>query len=255
MNQIRLSEVFCCSYQIPSKDIRKSKIKNQYLDVYKVVLDEFVDQAPSFCQFLAQDELDRAHRYYFDKDRNQFIISRFFLKSVLSDHTGIPISEITIDHQSTKKPFLASHPSLFFNVSHSGEYALIVVASVPVGIDLEKLDHNMAYDEIAEAVLSSSELQVLEESEDKSRLFLQFWTRKEAISKVSGKGIDSDFDSIPALYGHHKVLPKIVGGISQLTVISFDLDALHVASVAFAGNSNNIKNINIKPFPIIDGNN
>ncbi|UWX56077.1 hypothetical protein NYZ99_07150 [Maribacter litopenaei] len=91
------------------------------------------------------EERLRAGRYHFDADRNRFIISRSFLKILLAKEIGLNATEVKIEKNSFDKPYLPSHPSLYFNISHSGDFILIIIGDKKVGIDIEKINHTRTF--------------------------------------------------------------------------------------------------------------
>jgi 4'-phosphopantetheinyl transferase len=86
------------------------------------------------------------------------------------------------------KPYVAGGP--FFNVSHSGDYAVIAVGAAPVGIDIEHMGNprggNLA--SRAEAFFHPDELRYFGENPSLRR-FYEIWTQKEAFAKMKGDGL------------------------------------------------------------------
>src|SRR5438270_4988165 len=69
---------------------------------------------------LAPDELNRADRFYFDKDRNRFIIARAMLKTVLGNYLKIQPRQVQFIYGPQEKPDLRAeiNPRCFkFNLS------------------------------------------------------------------------------------------------------------------------------------------
>lgn len=86
-----------------------------------------------------------------------------------------------------------THYDLEFNGSHSGELAVCVFDSAPVGIDIQKIDtkRDMAhYDKIAARFFHPEEIKKLAalKTADRRRAFFELWSQKEAVMKQTGKG-------------------------------------------------------------------
>ena len=114
MIRIVNSKLFCGTAQIPFENSTNSTDIKSSIKLFKIRLPNFYDIVSRLENYLTCEELQRAQRYHFEKDKNRFIICRSILKFLLSEHIGIAISEIRIDIHSNKKPYLASHPSVFF---------------------------------------------------------------------------------------------------------------------------------------------
>ncbi|MBO0769684.1 MAG: 4'-phosphopantetheinyl transferase superfamily protein [Solirubrobacterales bacterium] len=79
---------------------------------------------------------------------------------------------------------------LHFNVSHSGELALVAVCEdAPVGVDLEAARTVRRGERIAQRLCSPRELEYLTAAPDFDSAFLRLWVRKEAVAKADGGGI------------------------------------------------------------------
>lgn len=164
------------------------------VDVWRVRLDEPVDatSAPSILSF---DELTRASRFHFEKDRLHFARCRSALRFLLSRYLGIPAAEIRFEYQPSGKPELAAQQNprqLQFNVSHSAGLALIAVsAGHRLGIDIEKIRVDVDITTLAERFFSARERAGLRILPDRLRVlgFFACWTRKEAFLKATGDGL------------------------------------------------------------------
>ena len=85
---------------------------------------------------------------------------------------------------------LTSH--LHFSISHCKEAIAVVVADEPVGIDIEGLRH--ASDELIEQVMNEEEKERVKSQKsrvERDRAFTRLWTKKEAVLKAQGTGIQS----------------------------------------------------------------
>ena len=99
------------------------------------------------------------------------------------------------------KPVIAGHPEIHFNFSHSGNVALCVIDNQPVGADIE-MPRKITPSLIA-YTMNEDERAIIESASDQLMAFLSFWTKKEAVLKLTGEGIRSDLKTVlakPELY-------------------------------------------------------
>nr|WP_190246250.1 4'-phosphopantetheinyl transferase superfamily protein [Gelidibacter gilvus] len=167
----------------------------------------------------------------------------------MSEHTGLTINKIILDTDGNKKPYLPSHPSVYFNVTHSGNFAIISVGKSPVGIDIEFINREFNYEEILPSIFNQNEIDGIQKNSDKHLSFYNFWTRKEAIVKAIGKGIDDDIVKIPVQDGYHTVSPSLIGGYNKINVFSFRLNEDYVGAFAVTENLYNFEKIIFSPIP------
>lgn len=106
------------------------------------------------------------------------------------------------------KPYIADHPEISFNLSHSGELAGVSLtcgrdSRLEIGLDLEKIEDGRDHRHIAERFFHPDEQELLLRSPepDRARLFTEIWTRKEACAKMWGTGLSISFASFSALGG------------------------------------------------------
>jgi 4'-phosphopantetheinyl transferase len=149
---------------------------------------------------LSADELQRAERFYFQRDRWRFTVARGVLRGILSLYLGLEPQQLRFCYNSYGKPALVSTAStvkLHFNVSHSHELALYAVTyDREIGIDVEHIRTNFACQEIAERFFSPQERAALRSlpAPVKYEAFFHCWTRKEAYIKARGEGLSLPLD-------------------------------------------------------------
>jgi 4'-phosphopantetheinyl transferase len=149
---------------------------------------------------LSDDELSRAGRFAFARDRDRFIVAHARLRQILAAYLGARPTEIRFGHGPAGKPYLAApvgHRPLGFNLSHSGDLALYAVAwDRRVGIDVEDARRERAFRDIAKSVFSARERAELAALPDERRRerFYTIWTRKEAFIKALGEGMSYPLD-------------------------------------------------------------
>ena len=79
------------------------------------------------------------------------------------------------------KPYLKDCPDIYFNLSHSGEYALCVTADCEIGVDIQQYRKNIKAG-ILNKVLHEKEKALYEAcaEEEKEAFFYRVWAAKEA---------------------------------------------------------------------------
>jgi len=178
-------------------------------------------------------EQQRAISYHQDKDRRRFVLSRAALRCVLSRYTGIAAAGIVFATGSNKKPYLPGSPiPLHYNVAHAGEYVLIAVSDMAVGVDTEYISPAFDHADIVETSFSAEEREAVTENAAPKRTFFQCWTRKEALLKATGKGMDDGLPLVPSLDGNYEVDAHIIGADSDWNVLSFATSAHDIGCVA-----------------------
>lgn len=85
------------------------------------------------------------------------------------------------------KPFLIDH-SLFFNISHSGEYVLLGIDQKNIGVDIEM--HRPVRLELFNRQFHPDEWSQIRQAKDPLEKFFQFWSIKEAAIKADGRGVE-----------------------------------------------------------------
>ena len=120
----------------------KLSIPFSCIDVWKVRLDEPV-QGDRERSVLSLDAIARATRFRFEQDRIHFVRCRSTLRSLIGSYLGLHAAEIRFEYLSSGTPQIAAEQNphrLQFNVSHSGDVALIAVCNEQnLGIDIEKV--------------------------------------------------------------------------------------------------------------------
>ena len=102
------------------------------LDVGKSVLHRFASH-------LSEDELARANRFNFPRDRTRFVAARGMLREILGQRLSRSPSEIEFRYSDHGKPsLLEMQPPVNFNLSHSEDLAALAVSqSIDLGVDIE----------------------------------------------------------------------------------------------------------------------
>lgn len=224
-------------------------LKANDLIIFNVYLPNFNLIEEELSMLLNPKEIKKSERFYKDEDRSRFVIYRSILKFILAAYTKLDVKNINLSLDFNKKPYLESHPYLFFNISHSEDYAVIAIANKKIGIDIEFMSEDFKYTELLPDIFNENEILSIENAVDTKEIFYTLWTRKEAFVKALGKGIDEDFKYIPCLEGKHTVEYDMVRSDQDWEVLSFDLTNKYVGSIAFETSSTIPKNLLLHTVP------
>jgi 4'-phosphopantetheinyl transferase len=152
---------------------------------------------------LSADEKQRASRFHFAIDRQRFATTRALLRLLLAGYLSARPNDLTFSYSEKEKPSLRTsyaEGNVAFNVSHSGEIALLAFTrGRRIGVDVEHIHRDIEVDSIARRFFSAREQMELAAMADEERVhsFFRCWTRKEAYIKAVGDGLSlplSQFD-------------------------------------------------------------
>ncbi len=160
-------------------------------DVWGIAFDDCLLTLAELCERLSVDECERVERYRIDKPKRQFAICRAALRGILADYLGIPSHEVRFQIGASGKPIMANNPAIHFNVTHSGNFALVAIAARRVGIDIEVLREVSNMDGLVERFFGHEEKETYRNlvEPQRSRGFFRAWTCKEALMKAVGTGL------------------------------------------------------------------
>ncbi|MCL2925797.1 MAG: 4'-phosphopantetheinyl transferase superfamily protein [Trichodesmium sp. MAG_R04] len=147
---------------------------------------------------LSPDEKDRANRFYFERDKNRFIIARGTLRKILSRYLNIESKKLQFTYSDRGKPYL-QNTSILFNLSHSQDLALYAITKVSlIGIDLEYIRPINDAENLAKRFFSLQEYNLISQlpSQKQQETFLKMWTCKEAYLKATGDGLAGSLEKV-----------------------------------------------------------
>lgn len=169
--------------------------------VWRFVLDVDDSLLMRLRKTLADDEICRAERFHFEKDRRHFIAGRGTLRALLAGYLAQRPQEIRFAYGNYGKPMLAHETNandLRFNLTHSHGLALLALThGRNIGVDVERIrDIEGDGEPLAERFFSPRESAVLRSLSPNLRraAFFHCWTRKEAYIKAHGQGLSLPLD-------------------------------------------------------------
>lgn len=129
----------------------------------------------------------KTDRYRFRKNKNQSLGAEYLLMCACREFDLDYGAEMT-EGDGGKPAFVGANVS--FNLSHSEERAMCVIADCEVGCDVEKIEScNLA---LARRFFAAEEITALENCKmdtERDTLFYRIWTLKESFLKCTGTGL------------------------------------------------------------------
>lgn len=139
-------------------------------------------------------------RYKRSEDMAASALARLTLKQLLL-HGGLyhPFAERQIRlHDVSLKPYFEEElVGVHFNLSHSRGVAAAVVATKPVGVDVEHL-RSVDLDAV-QSTMTAAEWKHIHNHAKPMEAFLHLWSRKEAVLKAVGAGLRMNPGTFEAL--------------------------------------------------------
>lgn len=130
---------------------------------------------------------EKADRFRFEKDRQLSLGAEILLRHALCS-AGYDTVPTDFDYGAENKPYLINC-SCFFNLSHSGIWAVCAVAEGEVGCDVEQIapiDFKLAKRFAPEEY---EDIRTQPTDENRLDLFYRYWTMKESFMKATGLGM------------------------------------------------------------------
>jgi len=168
---------------------------------------DFAEVQQQLHPLLSEAEKQAAARFYRPADRDRYIIQHGLLVLLLRWYLEDAVLQPSYIYNPNKKPFLSSRFDCYFNLSNAGDEFLIAIGNSAIGIDIEKVNPNFGYADVASYYFGTKELEYINQAANPRQAFFLLWTRKESLLKACGSGIDDHLPLIPALDGLHMLPP------------------------------------------------
>ena len=175
---------------------------------------------------LSEEEQHKASRFVFERDRQRYLSAHVKLRRLLGDALALPPEKLDFGAGPFGKPYLRNRVICAFNLSHSEDLAVVLIAKQgEVGIDIEMLRPMPDALALADRNFSRTECISLRAVDPAVRdlAFLTGWTRKEACLKAIGSGLSIAPDTFTAGLQHDRCTTTIPTpeGLATVTVQSF----------------------------------
>ncbi len=195
-----------------------------HCELWRIDLDQHVPAAA--LAKLSADEVARARRFVFERDRHRFIAAHAALRQLLAQRCGQAGEGLRFVAGRFGKPALVA-ADLHFNLSHSHDTGVVALSTRDeLGVDVEVVRPMPDALALAAAYFSPAEQAALAACPpaQRDRAFFVCWTRKEACLKAVGIGLDlatNGFDVGIAPVAQPVTLTT-PDGVEQLRLQSFE---------------------------------
>lgn len=188
--------------------------------------------SPAGETLLTDSERMISRRFRFEADRNRFVTGRRSLRFLISKYLSVNPLDIDIISEKGEKPFIR-YPAtpIRFNISHSGEWVVVALADEELGIDIEKINSSFDYSNLLDEHFTDAEQRFIVKAKIPVAAFYFLWTRKEALVKAVGRGLQVNLKVMAVLdeQGFAEVHQK------KWKIRSFTLSADYPVSLAYCG--------------------
>jgi 4'-phosphopantetheinyl transferase len=220
----------------PANDLHLSEVH-----IYRIPVNSNLRHYSAFLAMLTADEKAIAQRFLREVDRNKFIVRRAAQRVILGRYLTKAPQDLTFAPGDNKKPFLLGDDTLQYNISHSADRALLAVARIPIGVDIEHTDREFRFAEILPGYFSADEIAFIGVDGDAAGRFYTLWTRKEAFLKATAQGLDEHLALMPGLDGIHQLSKHLWGFNKHWALNNFSVDNDYLGAIAVDESINDIR--------------
>ena len=151
---------------------------------------------PHLLDLLDEEERRRHAGFLRAEDRALFLVSHALTRVVAAHHAGVAPRAVRYARRvaTHEKPRFGDAASeLAFSLSHSGACTVVAICrAMTLGVDVERVGATGADASLVASVLGAAERQAFMAMPAPARpwAFCRYWTRKEAVLKATGDGLE-----------------------------------------------------------------
>lgn len=138
------------------------------------------------------------------EDQLRSLAGGLLIKHALEEEL-LPYGELEFEENSNGKVLvnMELYP-VWFNLSHSGDFAAVVISNHKVGIDIQQERDIKSRERMIQMCYNDKE-------KESGKSFCYRWTRKEAYAKMLGLGLKMDFKEIDTTDSSHFWTQRVEG--------------------------------------------
>ena len=147
---------------------------------------------------ISQERQERIARMAVNGDKVRSLFAELLIRYEASEQLGADFNLLEFGKNEFGKPFIIGESGYDFSVSHSGKAVAFAgentdVGRVRVGLDVERIRRRKSG--VSGRFFTENEIKFIEEGKTPDEVFFEIWTKKEAYSKMLGKGLAAGFNS------------------------------------------------------------
>ncbi|MGN1303862.1 MAG: 4'-phosphopantetheinyl transferase family protein [Oscillospiraceae bacterium] len=164
----------------------------------------FLDEEKTFAEYgyllplISEERRERIERMAVKGDKVRSLFSELLMRYEASEQLGVDFNELIFDKGEFGKPYIVGFGGYDFSVSHSGQAIAFAGGFSAVGADIELIKRRR--NGASQRFFAENEVRYIEQSANSDEAFFEIWTKKEAYSKMLGKGLSLGFRSFDVTY-------------------------------------------------------
>ena len=166
--------------------LRMLYINDHLEDISAVLLEKAISSLPVWRR-------EQALRYKFPEGRRECALAYLELCRGLRLEYGITDMPL-FSYNENGKPSLHAQPDIHFSLSHCKKAIGCYLSSAPCGLDIECI--RPAKETLVKYCMNDNECHQIISAPTPDVAFITLWTRKEAVFKLKGTGINDDLKEI-----------------------------------------------------------
>lgn len=123
------------------------------------------------------------------------LMRRGLLRALAAEVLGVHPGAVVFERLSTNRVRVIAPEPRYVSLAQRGTWIALAISQAPVGVDVEQ---DPGEDPLPLNLLHPDERAEIEAAADPRRLFLHYWTAREAWLKAQGRGLDVELASIRA---------------------------------------------------------
>jgi 4'-phosphopantetheinyl transferase len=172
-----------------------------FLEIHDITLPSLNEalHTDTFLSLMGDHEKSRYHGFHRKNRQEEYLLSRIFLRHVLSGTTGASLKNLNFTYSPEGKPKLECRDSLFVNWTHSqSRFILGITNASELGVDLEYLKPLGDVDALVARFFTAQETGLFFKLPDSQKLsaFFLMWTLKESALKAFAGSIASNLNDL-----------------------------------------------------------
>lgn len=163
------------------------------LNIWEIdINDRNIQLADNNKNILSPTELSNMNSFMFKKDYHKYLVAHVVMRLLLARYNNLQPSEINYRYGKYGKPYFSEN--IFFNLSHSHKKIILGLCDKEIGVDIEHKS-NIDYNNLSDLICTEEEKLYINNAANKKDKFYELWTKKEAVLKGLGVGLNKDMKS------------------------------------------------------------